>query len=189
MAVTNASRHCAVLLAGGMSSRMGQDKALLISANQTLLDAAQQQLQLCNCHPIWISRNQPGFLQDRYSGGGPLAGIDAALSQTDDLESQYLLVLPVDMPLMNSDSLKTLQKEAELSQRPCFFEGSVLPAVLPISPGLKQYCRSALEGQRSLALWRLLKHFDGRAIPCPEPQRLINTNTPDEWQLFQQLQQ
>ncbi len=104
----------AFVLAGGRSSRMGSDKALLPLDGQTLLERS---LHLANSvsptTAILGSREQyAGYgevVEDIYPGCGPLAGIHAALCAT---QSALNLVLSVDMPLMSAEFLLWLANYA-----------------------------------------------------------------------------
>lgn len=91
------------VLAGGRSTRMGQDKALLSPAGRSLLDLALDKLRvlpLAAPPRIAAARSDlsahAAVIGDRYAGCGPLSGIEAALAAS----AQPLNVfLPVDLPL------------------------------------------------------------------------------------------
>ncbi|HEY5751781.1 MAG TPA: molybdenum cofactor guanylyltransferase [Chthoniobacterales bacterium] len=102
----------AVLLAGGGSTRMGRDKALLPLPDGRLLWQRQWEILLS------LSPNQclisgyfrEGFpkesvVADPQPGLGPLAGVAAALGAVD---APFLLVLAVDMPAMTAEFLSCL---------------------------------------------------------------------------------
>lgn len=89
-----------IVLAGGKSRRMGRDKAELPWGEGTLLTAIVDKLALV-CDEIIIVGPQRNlarsvrWTEDRYSGKGPLAGLQAGL-----LEASFdsALVLACDMP-------------------------------------------------------------------------------------------
>src|SRR3989338_10667691 len=94
----------AILLCGGKSSRMGQDKALLrFEASPyrwqgmapTLLEHQQLLLIHAGASEIVLSGSRDGAIADHWPDKGPLAGIHACLSQS---KHQLNLVIPVDMP-------------------------------------------------------------------------------------------
>lgn len=103
----------ALLLAGGVSSRMGRDKALLPIGDGRVL--WQRQLEvLRQLHPgrLYISGPaRAGFpseailLPDPTPGLGPLSGLVEGLRAS---ESPLLLVLAIDLPAMTSAFLSTL---------------------------------------------------------------------------------
>lgn len=104
----------AFVLAGGRSSRMGSDKALLTLGEQTLLERALHTVsQVAPKVLIVGSRVRYGrfaeVVEDVYPGCGPLGGIHAALKETD---TDRNLILSVDMPLMSASFLSWLVQQA-----------------------------------------------------------------------------
>lgn len=106
-------KFSAVILAGGKSSRMGRDKALLQLGGQSLLARQISVAREAGASEVLISgRNQVDYsefgcpvLLDRFVDAGPLAGIDCALEMTT---SSLLLVLAVDMPRVSVEVLRAL---------------------------------------------------------------------------------
>ena len=100
--------HYGLVLAGGRSSRMGTDKAMLLKGNVNLLDNANLCLTNSLCEQVLISRNTAQGIRDRYIDKGPLAGIEAALQHVPN--GAWLSILPVDMPLIRHTDIVNLQK-------------------------------------------------------------------------------
>ena len=105
------------VLAGGKSSRMGQDKALMQLGGRTLLALALERSQAANGN-AWIVGSAKKFaafgpvVEDLYPGSGPLAGIQAALAAT---RTELNLITAVDMPFLEPDLLKYLIAKASAS--------------------------------------------------------------------------
>ena len=100
----------AFVLAGGRSSRLGRDKALLSLGDRNFLQIALDNAGTVCATPIIVgSRSLYGkygeLMEDLIHGCGPLSGIHAALSVTT---SDLNLILSVDMPLMNPKFLEWL---------------------------------------------------------------------------------
>jgi len=105
----------AFLLAGGASSRMGRDKALLEVGGRPLVAIALDKLhalgfvpRLCGSRP-----DLAGFAEtipDNFAGCGPLGGVEAALTVTD---SDRNLFLPVDLPELPVTFLRWMAARAE----------------------------------------------------------------------------
>lgn len=99
----------AVLLAGGKSSRMGRDKALLEIAGEPLW--RRQIATLRGLHPDQLMLSGPPrgqgqlAIADEVENGGPLAGVAAALHRCT---SPLLLVIAVDLPQMTTSFLRSL---------------------------------------------------------------------------------
>jgi molybdopterin-guanine dinucleotide biosynthesis protein A len=104
----------AFVLAGGRSSRMGRDKALLSLGDQNLLQRALHTVSAA-CDNAYIVGSKQLYAQfgntieDIYPGCGPLGGIHAALASTD---TDLNLILSVDMPEMTPDFLRWLLAQA-----------------------------------------------------------------------------
>lgn len=131
-----------LVLAGGQSRRMGQDKALMRYQGRTLIDNAALLLQSASCDKVLISRNAPGFLNDKIEDAGPLSGVHAvldALSQSDHHNGNpcELLVLPVDMPQMTPELLRILVSRGREAEKACYVEKRFLPFYLPVTQDTK----------------------------------------------------
>ena len=131
-----------LVLAGGQSRRMGQDKALMRYQGRTLIDNASLLLQSASCDKVLISRNAPGCLNDRIEDAGPLSGVHAvldALSQSDNHNGNpcELLVLPVDMPQMTPELLRILVSRGREAEKACYVEKRFLPFYLPVTQDTK----------------------------------------------------
>ena len=106
------------VLAGGKSSRMGQDKAFLQLGGRTLLAHALELAQAATGN-VWIVGGAEKFadfgsvLEDKYPGRGPLAGIQAALAAT---RTELNLITAMDMPFLELDFLKYLIARARESE-------------------------------------------------------------------------
>jgi molybdopterin-guanine dinucleotide biosynthesis protein A len=115
----------AFILAGGLSTRMGRDKALLEVNGRPLIVHALEKLRSLGFTPR-IAASRPDLerfapvIPDRLASDqnpdyrrGPLAGIEAALSASD---SPLNLFLPVDLPLVPIAFLAWLVERAEITQ-------------------------------------------------------------------------
>ena len=104
------------VLAGGQSTRMGRDKALMQLEGGTLLELALQKLRTLGGRPPRIvgSRKELSaygeVIADRSPGDGPLAGIEAALAASS---SALNLFLAVDLPLIPPPFLTWLLARAQ----------------------------------------------------------------------------
>ncbi len=142
-----------LVLAGGQSRRMGQDKALMRYQGRTLIDNASLLLQAASCDKVLISRNTPGFLNDKIEDAGPLSGVHAvldALSQSDNHNGNpcELLVLPVDMPQMTPELLRILVSRGREAEKACYVEKRFLPFYLPVTQKTKALLANYLVEQK-----------------------------------------
>lgn len=105
-------RVCALILAGGRSTRMGRDKATVPLGGHTLLERAVSFWRACP--PIADVLVAAGArtpdplpagtvcVPDLFPGCGPMAGLHAAFSLTD---AEVLYVSAVDMPFLTQAAL------------------------------------------------------------------------------------
>jgi molybdenum cofactor guanylyltransferase len=117
-----------VILCGGKSSRMGDDKGLMLSGKKTWAQLAKEKLSELNINTVLsVNQNQFNGYQSIFSEqelvadnpelniGGPLLGV---LSVHSHFPNEDLLLLACDLPKMNAIVLKELmshfvQKENE----------------------------------------------------------------------------
>ncbi len=181
----------AIVLAGGKSSRMGRDKALIPIQGIPLLQrvcgiAAQcadivyiitpwperyQHLLLPNCH----------FIQEQPLSHGPLVGFYQGLAQ---VQTDWVLLLACDLPRLRVEVLQTWIAEldtvtdeaiAVLADHPLGWE--------PLCGFYRRRCLPQLlefinQGGRSFQQW--LRQHPVQVLPLPEPQMLFNCNTPED---------
>ncbi|MEC7481368.1 MAG: molybdenum cofactor guanylyltransferase [Pseudomonadota bacterium] len=198
-----------LVLAGGQSRRMGQDKALMRYQGRTLIDNASLLLQSASCDKVLISRNAPGFLNDRIEDAGPLSGVHAvldALSQFDNHNGNpcELLVLPVDMPQMTPELLRILVSRGREAEKACYVEKRFLPFYLPVTQDTKALLANYLVEQKKRRVVGFLEILNAvslkegdlkktaRKDESDNKKRLanmsnedgvewLNVNTPGEW--------
>ncbi len=105
------------VLAGGNSSRMGQDKALTMLGGQMLIERALETLRKAKL-PVAIAgaRSPLGrfapVIEDSAVGMGPLGGVYAALAS---MRAHHAVFLPVDMPLLPTSLLAYLLWHARVT--------------------------------------------------------------------------
>jgi len=108
----------AFILAGGKSSRMGTDKALLEWQGKTLLQraldcASKVAQEVCIVGDAARFRQFGQVVEDILPGRGPLGGIHAALRST---RTELNLILAVDLPLVDDSFLQYLVSTAARSE-------------------------------------------------------------------------
>ncbi len=102
------------VLAGGRSSRMGNDKALLQYAGQPLIVHAVNLLRSAGleAHIVGARPDLAAYapvIEDLHPDCGPLGGIEAALAAST---SEWNVFLPVDLPLLPSAFVRYLMERA-----------------------------------------------------------------------------
>ncbi len=108
------------VLAGGRSSRMGEDKALVRLGGQPLVVHALGILRAAGLTASLAGGSSAlaalaPLVQDSQPGLGPLAGICAALASTS---ARLAVFLPIDLPLMPVSLIAFLLDHARNTGRP-----------------------------------------------------------------------
>ncbi len=114
-----------LILAGGLSSRMGENKAFVKLGDENLLEHVYQRLYP-QCKSVLIGTNSYdqrfGCLQtipDTIPGQlGPLAGILAGLEYVVQQQNEWLVTVPVDCPFLPRDMVKRLMANATVLPSP-----------------------------------------------------------------------
>jgi molybdopterin-guanine dinucleotide biosynthesis protein A len=184
------------ILAGGLSSRMGQDKALLPIQGEPLIQRVVNRGKAISDNFLVIT-NRPEaypFLQvplvrDILSIKGPLVGLYTALHVS---ESAFLILVGCDMPFINlamlSFQLSVLEHEDVDVVIPKHANGfEPLHAVYRRETCLDLVKSAIDEGERSLIGW--FNRACVREIPenrllsfDPDLRAFMNLNTPQDYQ-------
>lgn len=203
-----------VVLAGGKSSRMGSNKALLMRnsssqhgqsrGSENMLSYSQNLLKNIGIKNIVVSGNvgtvnTEHYVADQFTELGPMGGIYSVIQK---YQPKALLILPVDLPLMSKQTLQQLKMKGELTQKACFFTDHFLPLYLPNNAFVEQFFTTNFaqyqHGHKSSVNEKGDKNKNGpsirsmfaqvphQALALKSPQCLFNSNTPEEWQQAQQ---
>lgn len=190
-----------LILAGGRSSRMGTDKAMLpIDGKPLLIHLTGQLIELTESVTIAagssdrvaayrealadIEREVSGgrlrFVADAYPDDGPLAGLHAGLSE---LPEGYVFVIACDMPAVSEPLLARLIEEAGRSGEDVIH---VLdqPFHALYHTRVTAVLQEALENQ-SFRVMQLLRGLNTATIPDDESlEGLTNLNTPEDYRNY-----
>jgi molybdenum cofactor guanylyltransferase len=180
------------VLAGGKSSRMGQDKATMPFCGRPMVEIAVETLSSV-CAEVFISGNRDDLtawapvIHELHVEAGPAAGIEAALSHTT---TDWVMMLPVDTPLMSAELLRTwadhvlVRGDVKASYLEC--GGEWHPAICMVHRDCFPLFQGALnEADRKLT--RIFKRLedallvlDARDLAESSDQCFRNVNTPEE---------
>jgi len=176
------ARLAGLVRAGGASKRMGRDKARLPIKGKTLGEIMADTLRAAGCEPVLISG--PNDIQDVYPGQGPLAGIHAAFDHMGKAEA--MLVVPVDMPALSTQSLKVL---AEADGEAVLYEGQSLPLKLANARFIRQRLEAILsEEGGDWSIRNFVRGLSAHTLDTAgiNTRELINLNTPDDVKTLEQ---
>ena len=182
-----------LVLAGGHSRRMGQDKAALRLGGVTLLERAVALLAgTCRATAVAIQPDQRDdplrrrfeCIEDGLADGGPMAALMAA--QQRDSTVAWLL-LAVDMPMVDAAILDRLLAGRDAGAAATAYAGSGGPEPLcavyePASAPL--ILASWQAGHRSLQRWLMTSPAVILPAPCPP---LSSINDPAQWTRYSDM--
>jgi FdhD protein len=182
-----------VILAGGESSRMGRNKALMEVNGERMVETAYRRMAELFDEVLLVTNTPEIYdfipcrkIADIYPGMGPLGGIHAALSSCSAARA---FVTACDMPGLNPRLIR------ELSNMP----GGV-DVVIPETPGgleplhavYAKSCLAKMEAMLRAGERRILSFFDlahVRLVPRgkiatldPDYASFRNVNTPEDYQ-------
>ena len=181
----------AVLLAGGRSKRMGQDKAWLPWKGRPLWEQQVELLKEVRPEGVVIScRAEQGFaecgwplLLDPAGISSPLEAVDFALREL----RQPILVLAVDLPHMRVEVLQFLVEAWRAKGRGVVFRiEKYEPLAALYTPEVQADFAEAITEknfrlqsvlQRSVEAGRL----EALSVPLEWRPAFLNTNTPEAW--------
>jgi molybdenum cofactor guanylyltransferase len=148
--IKGASPIAAFILAGGESSRMGSNKALLELGGAPLIVRVARLVESAGIRPTVVGSPETygglrlRAIRDDWPGAGPLGGIATALRVS---ESRWNLVVACDLPYLTTPWLEHLIHRAERSDR---------DVVLPLSDaGAEPLCAMYNKTAES-AIWLAL---------------------------------
>ncbi|MGZ9097481.1 MAG: molybdenum cofactor guanylyltransferase [Micavibrio sp.] len=165
------NKTAGIVLAGGRSSRMGSNKALLHYQNVPLIQHMQNLLWQADINNVFISGDIPEYdcIHDTVRHDGPAKAMYDLLRRFRP-DYRRVLFVPVDMPLLQADALR------DLLARPgsVYYSGYPLPACLVTG--------SRGEGGDFRSVRDLLTYWKAESIPFTgSPENMANINTQQEW--------
>ena len=189
-------RKVAVVLAGGLSRRFGEDKVFATVQKKSFIEIIIDKL-LRTQFEIVISVAKPKvlpeavrrfpLLEDPMPGEGPLQALHGAFLQ---LRCSKLLLVACDMPFIVSDLFEKLWEESacaavcalkfqeKILPLPAVYSRDVIPCAWDFLNKGRRDLKSLLESGLSL---QILSEKNWRSLD-PEGQSVVNINTPENLQ-------
>lgn len=180
------------IIAGGKSSRMGTNKALIDFGGQTLIERIIERTQGLDQQATILITNTPDdyahldlpMFPDIVPDSGSLGGIYTALYHS---QTSHTIVIACDMPFVSSDVIRVMMQDAETYD-------VVVPTVEGYPQGLHAiYSNACLEPIRAkIEAKRLkvigfydqmrVKYLDEKALETVNQDQLafMNVNTPED---------
>lgn len=173
----------AVVLAGGRSSRMGRDKALLPWGDATLLTHTHTLLREAGADEVVVSGDRPdvGGVRDDIPDTGPMGALAQLMPRLCD---GTWIVVPVDMPLLSADLLAALRANGAACVH---VEDHPLPMCLRVDGHVRAIVDEIGQHRgRTCSLRALQERLHATRLPArPWQSVLRNCNTPEDWAALQ----
>lgn len=172
-----------IILAGGFSSRMGQNKAEMDFHGQSLLECQIDKLRRIGLEDIVVagilsSKANVRSVPDLYPRRGPLAGLHAGLLAVRGTEA---LVLAVDTPLVPEALLSMLLSRHRGGITVVSCNGEIEPLIGVYDKTLAADCESLLQGENR-SLRQLFRQTAVTTLDYNgDPDLLMNCNTEAEY--------
>jgi molybdopterin-guanine dinucleotide biosynthesis protein A len=172
------------VLAGGRSSRMGRDKALLPWKGSTLIQSVAREVFNAAGNVTLVGSPERygnlGFpvISDQIEGCGPLGGLHAALLATS---AEWNLVVACDMPAVTRELLEELLSAAQSSGADALVPataGGLEPLCAVYNARLLPVVESAIQS-KLLKMHDFVSTMQVRSWPAPDPSLFRNINTPE----------
>lgn len=186
----NSIKLCTGILAGGKSTRMGQNKALLQFNNQRFIDRISDELS--SFSEVLISSAQKGIYEDtgfkvvydEHTNIGPIEGIYQILKEAKE---EYVFICAADMPLLKKE-LVSYMAEFISSDYDCFClmdETRIHPLCAIYSKRMLGILEEMInKGQYRLMdlLERVKTKYIRLEMTCFDRKIVRNINTKDQYQ-------
>ncbi|WP_336703242.1 molybdenum cofactor guanylyltransferase [Chryseobacterium indologenes] len=172
----------AIVLAGGQSSRMGQDKALMKLGEKSVIEHVIDNLSKV-FDEVYISGNHSnypdskGIIKDIITLKGPMGGIYSAL----DYCREDIFVCSCDMPFFSSELIKDiLQKKEENRINVAQYKEKVYPVVGIYPFSILDALTRSIKNE-NLKMMHFLKQQNANYIQfCADfENHFLNINTPE----------
>ncbi len=182
-----------VLLCGGRSTRMKQDKtSLLLGSGATLKEKALSTIREACAHfpelrsEIFLSVRDGEGIRDLIPDAGPMGGVYSVFQAFSGpvLSRGHLLCVPIDMPCLSDAALAALIAARE-SAMAVHWDSYNLPFVCELSSASHRVLGElfSARGGNSLSVGRFLAGLGARALPVSEAcsREFQNINYPEDY--------
>lgn len=180
-----------VLLMGGQSSRMGQDKAYLDYCGVPFWKQITDEMQKCG--ETYLSVNSTSnipdtnhsIIIDEYEDIGPMGGIYSSLNSIKESKAFFA---PCDIPTITAEFIQALMDQYEENYDGVVVTsktGKCYPTIGVYSKKIKQQIRMQME-HKDYRLMNLIRSANIKVVSEQELEvtsfGLMNLNTPEEYQ-------
>ena len=191
-----------IILSGGTSSRMGENKALLPLGKKKVIEHIADLMRSIFANVILITNSPDEYeflnlpmYEDTFRVGGPLAGIHSGLEHSNTEEN---FILSCDMPFMRAEIIKSIiEFKTKKPVTVCKSEGFIQHLAGRYSKSISQTAGKLLQheeenvklknGKHRAKVYSLLNDVGFETIEAEElqgyhPKILFNMNNKEDYQ-------
>lgn len=173
------------VLAGGTSSRMGRNKALLPWRGTTLLDyvAGEVRAAAGSLAIVGPTGQYEGFpeIPDLFPGAGPLGGVITALRAS---EAEWNLIVACDMPGISAPVLREMLDGAQAAGPDCLLPVGPSGQPEPLCAVWHKRAEPLLTRALETGVRKMTDAMEGLHVarwPIANGEVFRNVNTPEDW--------
>ncbi|KAA0210756.1 MAG: molybdenum cofactor guanylyltransferase [Ignavibacteriaceae bacterium] len=178
------------ILAGGKSSRMGDDKGMLRVNGKHLIEFTIEPLKKSGLNPKIIANNESykifglEVFPDEVKGKGPIGGL---LTSMVNCKRDHLLLISCDMPFISEDSVAYLLAESEDGKICVSSDGEKINPLFAIYPVTILGFVNSRINENKLKMTELILSSDHRVINMSamlknNPYLFLNINTRSDFE-------
>jgi len=191
MRIDNNKDIVAVVMAGGRSKRMGQDKGLIQYKNKAhryymadmLKNIFDEVVISVPFDFVVPENNNYTYVKDVVTDLGPLGGLYSVFEAYPD---KSILIIATDMPEVEVGHIVNLLENRDKSSvATCYknIEGFVEPLFAIWENSAKEIVENLVE-ENKLSMRMILKNHKSKVIPILDDKALLNINTKEEKQKY-----
>lgn len=174
------------ILAGGLSSRMGSDKGMLVWNGKTFISHILHTLSFLFEHIVIISNNATEYhnlgcivINDTIKDIGPIGGIYTGLQHS---KKELNLFVTCDAPLLSHSFFKEFLKTSDRDKiNFCTISKKVHPLPVMINKKLLSSVEENIQ-HKIYKLWSFYQQNPYRAIEMNQFEKeMMNINTPEDY--------
>lgn len=185
-------RIAGLIIAGGKSSRMGQNKALIHFKQKPLIEHVYDRLKY-QVEKVYININQAcnnfkykeNIIPDKKQNyQGPLAGLDAALQM---IQTEWLQIAPCDSPFLPLDLTQILMNKSKQSLHKIIIpqtQNNIHPTLglfhSSIADDLNLFLKNKDRG-----FINFINSVGFEGVSFENEHAFVNINTPDELEKYE----
>jgi len=174
----------AVIMAGGMSTRMKTNKADLKLGDKTLTEIQIDKMKELGISDIMISGYEKTIdgtraIPDEYTGKGPLGGVHACLKAA---KNPACLVISADTPFVPVETLKELVEAHEGPATVLSFEGQIEPLIAVYDSSLASRAEELIK-KDDFSIRRMAGNTEVKKVEFKgDADCLLNCNDPEDFE-------